>query len=106
MAKVSMGREIKRTWKYLAMKLHILREEHADPKVQLEQAIQEVQEQHRALTEKAAAVIANQKQVQARLDRMLAEYDKANRSAGQALLLADQAGGAAPSPGRWVHRGA
>ena len=97
MAKVSMGREIKRMWKYLAMKLHLLREEHADPKVQLEQAIQEVQEQHRALTEKAAAVIANQKQVQARLDRMLADYDKANRTAGQALLLADQAAQADPA---------
>jgi len=91
MAKVSMGREIKRTWQYLTMKLHLAREEHADPKVQLEQALQEVQEQHRALTERAAAVIANQKQVQGRLDRMLAEYDKANRLAGQALLFAEQA---------------
>ena len=97
MAKVSMGREIKRTWRYLAMKLHLLREEHADPKVQLEQAIEEAKEQHRALTERAAAVIANQKQVQRRLDRMLADYDKANRVAGQALLLADQAVHADPA---------
>jgi len=91
-----MGREIKRTWKYLAMKLHLMREEHADPKVQLEQAIQEVKEQHSKLTEKAAAVIANQKQVQRRLDRTLADYDKANRTAGQALLLADQAASGDP----------
>src|SRR6188472_2812224 len=97
MAKVSMGREIKRTWQYLTMKLHLAREEHADPKVQLEQALQEVQEQHRALTERAAAVIANQKQVQGRLDRMLAEYDKANRLAGQALLFAEQATHSDPS---------
>jgi phage shock protein A len=97
MAKVSMGREIKRTWRYLAMKLHLYREGHADPKVQLEQAIQEVKENHRELTEKAAAVIANHKQVQSRLDRMLADYDKANRTAGQALLLADQAASADPT---------
>jgi phage shock protein A len=97
MAKVSMGREIKRTWQYLAMKLHLAREDRADPKVQLEQAIQEVKEQHRALIDKAAAVIANQKQVQGRLDRMLAEYDKQNRFAGQALLLADQAALADPA---------
>ena len=97
MARVSMGREIKRTWQYLTMKLHLAREEHADPKVQLEQALQEVQEQHRALTERAAAVIANQKQVQGRLDRMLAEYDKANRLAGQALLFAEQATHSDPS---------
>jgi len=59
--------------------------------------LQEVQEQHRALTERAAAVIANQKQVQGRLDRMLAEYDKANRLAGQALLFAEQATHSDPS---------
>ena len=97
MAKVSMGREIKRTWKYLAMKLHLMREEHADPKVQLEQAIQEVKEQHRKLVEKASAVVANQKQVQKRLDRTLAEYDKANRTAGNALLLADKAAAGDPA---------
>jgi len=96
MAKVSMGREIKRTWKYLAVKLRVRHEERADPKVQLEQAIQEVKEQHSKLTEKAAAVIANQKQVQRRLDRTLADYDKANRTAGQALLLADQAASGDP----------
>jgi len=97
MAKVSMGREIRRTWKYLAMKLHLIREEHADPKVQLAQAILEVQEQHRKLVEKAAAVVANQKRVQKRLDRALAEYDKANRTAGNALLLADKAAGSDPA---------
>jgi phage shock protein A len=42
-------------------------------------------------------VIANQKQVQGRLDRMLAEYDKQNRFAGQALLLADQTAFADPA---------
>jgi phage shock protein A len=35
-------------------------EENADPKVQLEQAIQEAKEQHKRLTEQAANVIANQ----------------------------------------------
>ena len=92
-----MFKLIRRTWKYFTAALAGTFEEAADPKVQLEQAIQEVKEQHRALTEKAAAVIANQKQVQGRLDRMLAEYDKQNRFAGQALLLADQAALADPA---------
>ena len=35
-------------------------------------------------------MIANQKQAQLRLDRAIAHYDKANSSARQALLLADQ----------------
>jgi phage shock protein A len=87
-----MWKVIKRWWKYLAMKLHVRHEENADPKVQLEQAIQEAKEQHKRLTEQAASVIASQKQAQSRLDRAVADYDKANASARQALLLADQEG--------------
>jgi phage shock protein A len=85
-----MWKVIKRRWKYLAMKLHVLHEETADPKVQLEQSIQEARAQHRRLTEQAANVIANQKQAQARLDNAVSKHDRANASAGQALLLADR----------------
>jgi phage shock protein A len=85
-----MWRTIKRYWKYLGMKLSVRHEETADPKVQLEQAIQEAREQHARLTEQAANVIANQKQAQARLDRAVTEHAKAEGQARQALLLADQ----------------
>ena len=85
-----MWKTLKRWWKYLAVKLRLMHEERADPKVQLEQAIEEAREQHKRLTQQAANVIANQKQAQARLDRAVAEYDKAKASARQALLLADQ----------------
>jgi len=85
-----MWKTIKRWWRYLAAKLGMKLEESADPKVQLEQAIREAREQHRKLTEQAANVIANQKQTQLRLDRAIEEYEKANASARQALLLADQ----------------
>ena len=87
-----MWRFVKRWWKYLAMKLHVRHEEHADPKVQLEQAIQEAKERHQQLTEQAANVIANQKQAQVRLERAVDAYEKADGSARQALLLADQEG--------------
>jgi len=85
-----MWKAIKKWWRYLGAKLGLKLEESADPKVQLEQAIQEAREQHRKLTEQAANVIANQKQTQARLDRAIEEYEKANKSARQALLLSDQ----------------
>lgn len=85
-----MWKAIKRWWKYLGTKLGLKFEESADPKVQLEQAINEAREQHRKLTEQAANVIANQKQTQLKLDRAIDEYEKANASARQALLLSDQ----------------
>ena len=66
--------------------------EAADPKVQLEQAIAEAQEQHRRLTGQAANVIANQKQAELRLNRAMEELEKLNGSARQAVLMADEAG--------------
>jgi phage shock protein A len=65
--------------------------EVADPKVQLEQAIMEAQEQHRRLTEQAANVIANQKQTEMRLNRSMEELQRSNSSTRQALLMADDA---------------
>ncbi len=65
--------------------------EHADPKIQLEQAIIEAQDQHRRLTEQAAAVIANQKQTEMRLNRSMEELEQTNGRARQALLMADDA---------------
>jgi phage shock protein A len=85
-----MWKTIKKWWRYLAAKLGMKLEESADPKVQLEQAIREARDQHRKLTEQAANVIANQKQTQLKLDRAIEDYEKANASARQALLLSDQ----------------
>ncbi|MGH9178707.1 MAG: PspA/IM30 family protein [Acidimicrobiales bacterium] len=65
--------------------------EMADPKVQLEQALMEAQDQHRRLTEQAANVIANQKQSELRLNRAMEELEKVNGSARQAVLMADGA---------------
>jgi phage shock protein A len=85
-----MWKLIKRWWKYLVMREHLRHEQITDPKVQLEQSMQEARERDRVLREQAAIVLANQKQAQARLDRALVAYAKAQTSAGQALLLADQ----------------
>jgi phage shock protein A len=63
--------------------------EHADPKIQLEQAIMEAQDQHRRLTEQAANVIANQKQTEMRLNRGMEELETTTGRARQALIMAD-----------------
>src|SRR2546421_8838052 len=86
-----MFKALRRAWRYLGTALGMKFEEAADPKVQLEQAIQDAQEQHRRLTEQAANVIANQKQTEMRLTRALEELEKVNASARQAVLMADEA---------------
>ena len=82
---------LRRWWRYLGTRLGMKLDEAADPKVQLEQAIVDARDQHRLLTEQAANVIANQSQLQMRLDRTLEEYEKATASTRQALSLADRA---------------
>ena len=78
-------------WKYVTAKLTGSFNERADPKVQIEQAIIEAQEQHRRLTQQAANVIANQKQGEMSLNRSLEELTKVNGNARQALLMASDA---------------
>jgi phage shock protein A len=86
-----MLKTLKRWWKYLGTKVGMSFEERADPKVQLEQAIVEAQEQHRRLKEQAASVIANQKTTEMQLDQKMGELEKLNGNARQAVLMADEA---------------
>lgn len=66
-------------------------EENADPKVQIQQAIEDAQRQHQELSQQAAAVIGNQRQLEMRLNRQLAEIEKLQGNTRQALQLADKA---------------
>src|SRR5260370_24129647 len=66
--------------------------QRADPKVQLEQAIAESQEQHRRLKEQAANVIANQKLTEMQLNRAMNDLESINGKARQAVLMADDPG--------------
>ena len=78
-------------WKYFMALLSGKLDEHADPKIQIQQAIEEAQRQHQALTQQAAAVIGNQRQLEMKLARQMTEVEKLQASARQALVLADQA---------------
>jgi phage shock protein A len=77
-------------WKYLMAAFSSKIDENADPKVQIQQAIEEAQRQHQALSQQAAAVIGNQRQLEMKLNRQLGEVEKLQSSARQALVLADQ----------------
>ena len=86
-----MFKALKRWWKYLGAKVNSGFNAQADPKIQLEQAITEAQDQHRRLREQAANVIANQKQTEMRLDRAMEELEKVSGNARQAVIMADEA---------------
>ena len=77
-------------WKYLMAAFGAKIDEKADPKIQIQQAIEEAQRQHQQLTQQAAAVIGNQRQLEMKLARQMTEVEKLQGSARQALVLADQ----------------
>ncbi len=78
-------------WKYFMALLSGKLDEHSDPKIQIQQAIEEAQRSHQMLTQQAAAVIGNQRQLEMKLARQMSEVEKLQGSARQALVLADQA---------------
>jgi len=72
-------------------------DEKADPAIQIQQAIDDAQKQHQALTQQAAAVLGNRRQLEMRLARQLGEIEQLQNSARQSLVLSDQARGAGDS---------
>ena len=82
---------LRRRWRYFTAKTETRFESNADPKVQLEQAIADAQEQHARLIEQAANVVANQKQHELQLNRAMEQLEKVNGSTRQALMMAEDA---------------
>lgn len=86
-------------YKYLMAAFGAKIDEKADPRIQIQQAIEEAQRQHQQLTQQAAAVIGNQRQLEMKLARQMSEVEKLQSSARQALVLADQKRAAGDEPG-------
>lgn len=80
-----------RSWKYFGAWFGAKVDERADPKIQIQQAVEEAQRQHEALTRQAASVIGNQRQLEMKLDRQLGQVESLQSQARQALVLADKA---------------
>jgi phage shock protein A len=86
-----MGRLLRRAWRYLVAMLSGKLDEVSDPKVQIEQAIEQARQQHALLSQQAAAVIGNERELQLKLTRAVSDTEKLQANARQALLLAEQA---------------
>ncbi|MDP8956800.1 MAG: PspA/IM30 family protein [Actinomycetota bacterium] len=87
-------RVLRRAWRYLVAALSGKLDEVADPKVQIEQAIEEAKRQHELVSQQAAAVLGNRRQLEMKLARSMEDVEKLRASARQALVLAEQSRGA------------
>ncbi|RPA66057.1 PspA/IM30 family protein [Gordonia oryzae] len=89
-----MANPFVKMWRYLMALGNSTIDENADPKIQIQQAIEDAQRQHQALSQQAASVIGNQRQLEMRLNRQLEEVERLQANTRQALTLADQANAA------------
>jgi phage shock protein A len=63
----------------------------ADPRLQVQMALEEARRQHQLLTEQAAAVLGNERELEIRVGRAMAEVERVRTATGRALMLADRA---------------
>ena len=85
-----MPNPLVKLWKYLTASANAQIDQRADPKIQIAQAIEAEQQRHQSLANQAAAVLGNQRQLEMRLNRQLADIEKLQVNVRQALTLADQ----------------
>lgn len=85
-----MIRTLRRAWRYLAAALDGKLDTLLDPRIQIDQAIDEAKHRHALLMEQAAAVRANERELDVRIARNAGEAERLRASAGQSLVLADR----------------
>src|ERR1700694_2720399 len=83
-------RIIKRTWRYLEAALERRLEQAADPRIQIEQAIEEAKRQHALLTQQAAEVVGNERELDIRINRALDTIERLKASIAQAIRMEDR----------------
>lgn len=80
-----------RLYRYFVTKARLSHERRADPRVELEQSLEDARRQHRQLRDRAAQVIAHEKHTQAKLRKASDSAEQLRTQAQQALQLADEA---------------
>jgi phage shock protein A len=84
-----MANVVRRAFRYLSASANRKFDEKADPRVQIDQAIDESRRQHEALRQQAALVLGNQRQLEMRMARQIENVANLTESARTALTLAD-----------------
>ena len=89
-----MANPFSKGWKYSAASLDRAIDENADPKVQIQQAIDAAKSQHQAILDQAAAVLGNKRQLEMKLNKLVKDQTAAQEKARAAIVAADEAAAA------------
>ncbi|MCK9928360.1 PspA/IM30 family protein [Frankia sp. Mgl5] len=86
-----MANVVRKYLRYLSKRAEIELENRADPRVQIDQAIEAARQQHEKLVSQAALVVGNQREIEMKMGRQVEEVTNLTESARSALMLADNA---------------
>ncbi|AKK12124.1 PspA/IM30 family protein [Corynebacterium uterequi] len=89
-----MANPFRKGWKYLMSSFDYKIDANADPKVQVQQAVDAAKSQHREISQQAASIIGNAKQLEMQIDRLVKSQADHQQKARTALEAADQAAAA------------
>ena len=80
-----------RGWRYLGAAVGDALDRISDPRLQVQMALEETRRRHQLLTEQAAAVLGNERELEIKVGRAMADVERLRTAAGRALVLADRA---------------
>ncbi|WP_018504618.1 PspA/IM30 family protein [Parafrankia discariae] len=86
-----MANVVRKYLRYLSKRAEIELENRADPRVQIDQAIEAARQQHEKLVSQAALVVGNQREIEMKMGRQVEDVTNLTESARSALMLADNA---------------
>lgn len=86
-----MSSLIVRGWRYLGALFTEALDRVADPRIQVQMALEAARRQHQLLAEQAAAVLGNERELEIKVGRAMAEVERLRTAAGRALMLAERA---------------
>ena len=84
-----MANPFSKGWKYVMASFDQKIDENADPKVQIQQAVEGAKEQHRQISEHAAEIIGRKTQLEMQLNRLVKTQKDYQDQTRRALELAD-----------------
>ena len=86
-----MANPFRKGWNYLMASFDQKIDENADPKVQIQQAIEAAKKQHQEISNQAASILGNKRQLEMQMDRLVKSQAECQEKAHNALKMADQA---------------
>ena len=86
-----MANPFSKGWKYMMSSFDQKIDENADPKVQIQQAVQAAKEQHQQISDHAAEIIGHKSQLEMQMNRLVKSQQDYQSQTQRALELADSA---------------